>query len=178
MLPFNWGELLQTNRVWLRTVIAARGARNADEVDDIFQNVALAAVRQQAPIRDPAKAVPWLYRLAVIQTALYRRAKGRYRKRVSCQETIPETENFVSKEREPIDWLLREERKKMVTAAMEQLAPPVREILLLKYVHDWSYSEMAEKLGTTVSAVQSKLHRARIALKKEILAGAGSKKRI
>ena len=40
-----------------------------------MQDLSLAAVRQHAPLTDPEKVAPWLYRLAVRQTLLYRRAK-------------------------------------------------------------------------------------------------------
>lgn len=162
----DWESLLESNRAWLRTVILARGARNADEADDIFQNVALAAVRQAAPIQEKAKAVPWLYALAVNQTALYCRTNGRYRKRV--EPFAPDAPEPVSKQTEPIDWLLREERKRLVRESLDRLAPENREILLLKYVHNWSYKEMAEKLGVSVPAIQTRLHRARALLKTEI----------
>ena len=39
----------------------------------------------------------------------------------------------------------------------------------MKYYHNLNYKEIAEELETSVSAVQAKLHRARAALKKEIL---------
>ena len=44
-------------------------------IDEVMQDVSLAAVRQQAPLNDPEKVAPWLYRLAVRQTLLYRRSK-------------------------------------------------------------------------------------------------------
>ena len=37
-------------------------------VDEVMQEVSLAAVRQKAPINDPSKVAAWLYRLAVTQT--------------------------------------------------------------------------------------------------------------
>ena len=47
-----------------------------------MQEVALAAVKQAAPLADPAKVAPWLYRLAVLQSLLYRRKCGRRRRLV------------------------------------------------------------------------------------------------
>lgn len=166
-LTIDWENLLQANQAWLRTVIAARGARSADEVDEIFQNVALAAIHQNAPIRNSAKVLPWLYTLAVNQTALFCRGKGRYQKRVDGFRR-EHADGGVSSEPEPLEWLLRRERWQLVNEAMDRLPPEVREILLLKYVHNQSYKEMAEKLGEIPSTIQARLHHARAALKKEI----------
>ncbi len=164
----NLEDFLQANQAWIRTVIAAHGARNADEVDDVFQNVALAALRQSSPIQDPAKIFPWFRSLAVNQTRLYCRGKGRYQKRVDGFREENDDSGRAS-EPEPLEWLLLRERRERVRAALDRLPSDVSEVLLLKYFHDWNYKEIAEKLGMTVSAVQAKLHRARAALKKEIL---------
>lgn len=45
-------------------------------VDEVMQEVSLAAVRQKAPLHDPTKVAPWLYRLAVTQALLYRANEG------------------------------------------------------------------------------------------------------
>ena len=45
-----------------------------------MQEVALAALRQQAPLVDPTKLAPWLYRVALVQSLLHRRKQGRWRK--------------------------------------------------------------------------------------------------
>jgi len=66
-------------RPLLRTVIYARvGERQA--VDEVLQEVSLAAIRQQTPLEDRSKVAPWLYRTAVTQSLLYRRKAGRQRK--------------------------------------------------------------------------------------------------
>ena len=71
-----------------------------------MQEVALAAVRQQAPLADPTKVGPWLYRLAVRQTLLYRRGAGRRRKltdRYANRFRPTETDEHAC---DPLDWLL------------------------------------------------------------------------
>ena len=163
----DWASALRESESWLRTVIAAR-VGEAQAIEEIFQEVAMAAVRQKAPIEDPTKVGPWLYRLAVTQSLLYRRKIGRRKKLIGrYQEKIPIAEHDL-KQGEPIDWLLAEERKTMVNAAMATLPKNLQELLLLKYIHDWSYKEMADKLGTTVSAVQARLHRARGLLRERL----------
>ena len=75
----DWRAVLAEHDHWLRTVICARlGEPGA--IDEVMQEVSLAAVAQRAPISDPRKVAPWLYRLAVTQSLLYRRKMGRRRK--------------------------------------------------------------------------------------------------
>src|SRR6516225_8543545 len=75
----DWPATLAEHDRWLRTVVLARlGERQA--VDEVMQEVALAAVAQRTPLSDPARVGAWLYRLAVRQALLYRRRCGRQRR--------------------------------------------------------------------------------------------------
>jgi RNA polymerase sigma-70 factor (ECF subfamily) len=78
-VKIDWQAALAEHDRWLRTVVLAR-AGEVQAVDEIMQEVSLAAVRQSAPLADAAKVAPWLYRLAVTQALLYRRRQGRRRK--------------------------------------------------------------------------------------------------
>jgi RNA polymerase sigma-70 factor (ECF subfamily) len=71
---------------------------------------------------------------------------------------------------DPLQWLLMEERREAVRRSMEQLPDRDREILLLKYSEGLSYEQIAERLGLSPSAVQSRLHRARGRLRQQLLA--------
>jgi len=127
-------------------------------------------VRQKSPISDPTKVAPWLYRLSVVQALLYRRKMGRRRKLVDrfTEEYRPTEED--RRTIDPLDWLLAEERRAMVRQAMGTLPSRDAELLLLKYTENWSYKQIAEKLGMTHSAVESRLHRARGKLRKALAA--------
>jgi RNA polymerase sigma factor (sigma-70 family) len=164
----DWARELETHRRWLRTVIYAR-VRRVEAVDDVLQEVALAAVEQRAPLVDPSKAAAWLYRLAVTHSLLYRRRQGRERRRMERyvrteSEAAPDAD-----EASPLAWLLADERSHIVRQALEQLPPRDREILLLKYTEDWSYRDLAVHLGLSHSAVESRLHRARQRLRDQLM---------
>ncbi len=94
-----------------------------------MQEVALAAVRQQAPLADPQKVAPWLYRLAVAQSLLYRRRLGRRRRLTEhfANRTAP-TEHDV-RLLEPLDWLLADERRSLVRRAILRLSARRRVIV-------------------------------------------------
>lgn len=164
----DWNAALSVNEPRLRSTIAARVGETA-AVDEVFQDVALAATRQRSPIRDPRKIAPWLQRLATVYSLLYRRSIGRKKKLLQrYQERIPVSESSGA-DAEPLRWLLAEERRALVREATARLSEDERRVLTLKYAEDKSYKEIADELGSTVSAVQSKLHRARARLR-ELLA--------
>ena len=128
----------------------------------------MAAVRQQAPLSDPEKVAPWLYRLAVRQTLLYRRKQGRRRKLIDRYANRFQPSEADNRQTDPLGWLLAEERGAKVRAAMGRLARRDAEILMLKYNEDWSYHTLAAHLGISHSAVEARLHRARQRLRAEL----------
>jgi RNA polymerase sigma factor (sigma-70 family) len=165
----DWQAALAEHDRWLRTVIYAR-VGDPQAVDEVLQEVALAAVRQQAPLADASKVAPWLYRLAVTQSLLYRRKQGRRRKLVDryAQQNRPGPADH--RESDPLGWLLAEERRELIRRAIRRVPRRDAEILLLKYTEDWSYRELAGRLGISESAVQARLHRARSRLRSELAA--------
>lgn len=165
----DWQAALVEHGRWLRLVVLARvGEREA--ADEVLQEVSLAAVRQQAPLTDATKLCPWLYQLAVRQCLLYRRQRGRARKLVQrVVERQPLTEHDAGS-LDPLDWLLAAERQAAVRQGLGRLPARDREILLLKYSEGWSYQQLAAHLGTTHSAIEARLHRARGRLRQELAA--------
>ena len=146
-------------------MILAR-SREAQAVDEIFQEVALASVRSvwgQVPLD---RVAPWLYRIAVRQSLLYRRKLGRQRRLNERVGRDPSVQREMDPD--PLGWLLAGERQTQVRRALSLLASRDAEILLLKYVEDWSYRTLAAHLGVSESAVETRLHRARQRLRAEL----------
>ena len=152
----------------MRKVILARTGE-MQAVDEVFQRVALAAVEQAAPLADPARIAPWLHRLAVIQSARYRRKLGRERRALR---------NFTEKQvhlgngyaADVLGWLVDRERNERTQEALARLDGADVEVLMFKYGERWNYRQIAERLGISEKAVDARLSRARARLRHELLA--------
>ena len=161
-------EALPEHEAWLRTTLLAR-LGNRDEVEEVMQEVAVAAANQSAKEQPVEQVGPWLYRVAIRQMLLFRRKAGRRRKLVdNVVKAVRPTEEDV-RTRSPLEFLLSEERQGEVREAMSRLSERDRQLLMLKYVESMSYGDIAKQLGVTASAVQSRLHRARGELRKLLL---------
>jgi RNA polymerase sigma-70 factor (ECF subfamily) len=165
----DWPKVLAENDRWLRTVVCAR-LGEPQAIDEVMQDVALAAVRQRAPISDPEKVGAWLYRLAIRQSLLYRRKQGRKRKLIDRYAERCRPEESDNRDIDPLGWLLSEERRLQVREAMANMPKRDAEMLLLKYTEDWSYRDIADHLGVSESAVETRLHRARHRLRTQLAA--------
>ncbi|GAB5403142.1 MAG: hypothetical protein Aurels2KO_13730 [Aureliella sp.] len=158
-------EALPDHENWLRTTLHAR-LGNRDEVDEVMQEVAVAAANQSAKAIPVEKPGPWLYRVALRQVMLFRRKAGRRKKLITGfgEKVAPSEED--NRSRSPMDFLLSEERRNEVQDAMASMSERDRQLLMLKYVEGLSYGEIAKRVGVTPSAVQSRLHRARAGLRR------------
>ena len=162
--PIDWAAALREHGRWLRTVVLAR-VGDPTAVDDVLQDVATAAVKNGHQLRDRSKLAPWLYRLAVVSALQYRRRVGRRRKLTNrFAQQIPPTDTDATSP-DPLDWLIAEEQRDLVRLALKTIPRRDAEILLLKYTEDWTYRQLADHLGTTTSAIESRLHRARAKLR-------------
>lgn len=61
----------------------------------------------------------------------------------------------------PEEAVVRTERRELIRQLLGRLKPKDRLMIILRYWYDHSYEEIADETGATVSAVKSRLHRAR-----------------
>jgi RNA polymerase sigma-70 factor (ECF subfamily) len=160
----DWSSALEEHRRWLRTVVRCR-VEDDHAVDDVMQEVALAALKQNSRPRDPGRVAPWLYRVAVRQSISHCRRKGRRQRLANAvREELLHADAAV----DPRDWLWTEEVRERVAEALERLSTQDRQILLLKYTEQWCYRQLAEHLGIGVNAVEYRLLRAKKRLRTQL----------
>ena len=64
----------------------------------------------------------------------------------------------------PEDQALQSEQSERIQELLAQLSPKDRAAIVLRYWYDFSDQEIAQAIGTTMSAVKSRIHRARRSL--------------
>ncbi len=158
----DWTAALIQHRRWLTSVLRSR-INDPHVVEDLYQDLSLAVLRQPSRPEDEAKVAPWLYRLAVRQAINHHRRNGR-RKRL--QERIEQNAYTADHEPDALDWLVQNEQRELVSCAIQSLRPQDREILTLKYTERWSYRQMAEHLGASTGTIEYRLLRAKKRLRK------------
>jgi RNA polymerase sigma-70 factor (ECF subfamily) len=106
--------------------------------------------------------------VAVRQVLLLRRKCGRRRRIEANYLARRQEESANGHAPDALAWLLADERRRLVREALETLTPRDAEILLLKYTENWSYRQLAERLGVSPSAVEARLFRARQRLREAL----------
>ena len=112
----------------------------------------------------PAQPRPWACRRAE-RRAAHRRRCGRRHKLAGRYARLAAPKRSAA---DPLEWLLCDERRQLVRAALARLPRGDAEILLLKYTEGWTSRELADRLGVSPGAVEARLHRGRRRLRGEL----------
>jgi RNA polymerase sigma-70 factor (ECF subfamily) len=154
-----------TDAIWsafsdrLRGYIARR-VNNADDADDVFQDVFLKIHSRIDQLEDESRLAPWVLAIARNAVSDFYRAKARS-KAISIDEfetaTRPEKEEGVELE----EWM---------RGAIQELPAKYREAIELTEMQGLSQKEMAERLGISYSAAKSRVQRGRAMIKEMLLA--------
>jgi RNA polymerase sigma-70 factor (ECF subfamily) len=132
------------------------------EAEDAVQETLLRAWRASERFEGRAPVRSWLYRIA---TNVCLDALAHTARRPVPVEEIPLSVDPLDSPEDPSDRALaREDLRLAIIAAMGNLPPRQRAVLMLRDVLSWRASEVAELLGTTQAGVNSALQRAHAAL--------------
>jgi RNA polymerase sigma-70 factor, ECF subfamily len=127
-----------------------------DRVDDIAQDVWLDVFRDFPRLENIHSFLPWFYRIA--RNRAYRLLRRRDRR----VEPLEDIELAVTEEPEP---QFTAEDASRVHAALDQLSPEHREVLLLRFMEQMSYDDVAQVTGCPVGTVRSRIHNAKRGLR-------------
>ena len=139
------------------------GMTGRDAAEDLAQDVFLQVWKAVPRYRAQAKATTWLLRIAT-NVCLNQRRGARLRRTVPLPAVL-EAGGTVA-DGEGVG--LGEETRARVREAVAALPEGQRAVLVLRHFHELPYSEIADVMDTTVSAVESLLFRARTALRKRL----------
>lgn len=139
------------------------------DAEDIAQDVFIEVYRSLHKFRGEAKVSTWLYRIAINRSIDFLRKKKRKSWVSSFQATF-ETEDKAlaiadQGQRSADDYLEQQERQQVLQNAIEQLPKNQRIAFVLHKYEDLTYKEVANVMKTSVSSVESLMHRARKKLK-------------
>lgn len=138
--------------------------RNAQDAEDLTQDVFLKAYRNLDAFEGRSSFKTWISRIAINSCKNETRRRSR---RPQLSETDVDTmaEVLPSLETTESEWTTRRQYE-LLNSAMGELQPEALEILVLKDLEQRPYAEIAELLGISVSAAKMRAQRARIALQR------------
>lgn len=143
--------------------------RTTEDAEDALQETLWAATRAITTFRGSASSIAsWMF--TIIRRECYRLIDRRGAPLpVEALEREPVADGAA-----PDDVLAAHRRAESLAAALAALEPLHREVILLRDIEELTAPEAAARLGISVQALKSRLHRARVSLRDQVLArGAG-----
>jgi RNA polymerase sigma-70 factor (ECF subfamily) len=164
--PDAYGELVVRYQDRLYNTLL-RVCGESEEARDVTQEAFVQAFVKLDSFRGNSAFYTWLYRIA-FNTAISRR---RRRKPTSSLDEAREAAGVepVDPDARPEANLEREEQAIQVRAALATLSEEHRSVLVLREIDGRDYETIGEMLDIPVGTVRSRLHRARMQLKEEML---------
>lgn len=145
--------------------------QNADDADDITQEVFIQVYQSVSSFKGESKFSTWLYRIT-LGKALDHEKKKKRKKRFGFVQSL-----FGGQDEEqvhPVEFnhpgveMEKKERAAELFQALKQLPEKQRVAFTLHKLEGQSYQEVAEIMNTTLYAVESLMSRAKLNLKKEL----------
>ena len=137
----------------------AKMVGNAHSADDLLQEVWFEVFRSIGRLADPGAFAAWLYQIA------RHRAVRAIRRRQPAVVSLADVE--VADDSDPDDVFTAEEAER-IHVALDELPPEQREVLLLRFIEDMSYDDIARVTGCQLGTVRSRIHYAKRALRRAL----------
>lgn len=155
-------EIYQKYEARLRGFIAQKVSDEQD-VEEILQDTFVSAFDSSPTFSGRSSFFTWLCGIAKHEIAdFYRKRKIK----TILSSRFPFLEGLADQALGPEEELIEAELKREIRAVFRKLSEGYREVLRLKYIDGYSVAQIAEELGTTFKAVESRLFRARKAFAK------------
>ena len=141
--------------------------RHREDAMDVCQEAFLRVHKSIANFDGDAQFFTWLYRI------IYNLCIDQLRRRRFEQVSIDDADargELEAPSEDPVGRVNRDELRARIEAALEQLTPAHRAVLVLREVQGLSYKEIADVVGCQIGTVMSRLFHARKNLEKMLRA--------
>ncbi|MBU3675828.1 MAG: RNA polymerase sigma factor [Chitinophagaceae bacterium] len=147
--------------------LALRYTRQMEDAQEITQDVFLNVHAHIEKFRGESEIKTWIYRITINRALDVLKSKkskkqSPWRFRLNTEQLPPEL--FKTNEG-PLELLENKEALDQLMACIHQLPPDQRDVIMLLKIEACSMQETAEILNRSPKAVESLLHRAKLALK-------------
>ena len=152
--------------------VARRMLGNEEDANDAVQDAFLSAFKAIDRFEGNAQLGTWLHRIAVNASLMKLRSRKRRRDEISIEALLPSFKDNGHLAEMPSAWTVtsdelaeRDETKRRVRELIESLPAPYRDVVLLRDIEELDTKQSSQILEVSESAVKTRLHRARQALK-------------
>jgi RNA polymerase sigma-70 factor (ECF subfamily) len=150
-------ELINRYQAPLRYFISRLSA-NSEMTEDIFQDTWLTVIRR----------IYSLKKLDAFSTWLYRIARNKVYQQLRKKKMLSKLDDNITVPNNTEDDIFSPEDAARIHRCLRKLIPEYREVLMLRFLEQMSYKQISEIINCSLGTVKSRIHYAKIELKKEM----------
>jgi|SRR6187402_852823 len=139
--------------------------RDSTEADDLVQDTCVHALSAIGRLREQNSVKGWLFTILRNNWITQLRRRRRVGHVMGSDSDMDSPELVVEPSRGPSDLYQQKMTQEQVRAAIQNLPPAFRQVILLHEFEELSYKEIADLLGCPIGTVMSRLARARLKLR-------------
>lgn len=152
--------------------LAMRLTRNAEDAEEVLQDVFVTVYRKIEGFEGKAKFSSWLYRITV-NAAFMKLRKRRQEQAVSLDDMMPHYQHKVMAQRNAFgghsdSMAINNEIREALEGAINKLPEDYRAVFILRDIDGLSNKAVGDILDLSIPAVKSRLHRSRLMLRKRL----------
>ncbi len=136
---------------------------NATEANEITQDTFIAALRALPAYEEQKSFKAWLFTIAVNQSRSHLRKRKALERLKASLTTLFRVE--FQKQILPEEMVIQNEKEAALWNSLHQMDEKHRIVVVLRYFHELSMTEISEVLGIREGTIHSRLHNAREKLK-------------
>ena len=152
-----FAELIERYQAPLRYFISRLSANN-EMTEDIFQETWLTVIRRICSLKRTEAFSTWLYRIA----------RNKVYQQLRRKQKLSELNENVAIPNDTEDDVFSPEDAAKIHRSLKILQAEHREVLMLRFLEQMSYHEIAQVINCGLGTVKSRIYYAKLALKKEM----------
>lgn len=149
--------LIERYQAPLRYFISRLSA-NPETAEDIFQDTWLTVIRR----------IHTLKKIDAFSTWLYRIARNKVYQQLRRKKMLSELDQNIAVPNNTENDVFSSEDAAKVHRCLKELLPEYREVLMLRFLEQMSYEQISQVINCRLGTVKSRIHYAKLALKKEM----------
>jgi RNA polymerase sigma-70 factor (ECF subfamily) len=162
-----WDAIVQ--RYWRKVFnVAYKFVGRHDEAEDLTQEIFLKIFRALHTFDRRANFQTWLVSISRNLCIDHYRSVRKERETIA-RDVDPATLSPVARERGPHGELESTDLRQLIRRALAELPPTLREAVVLRDLQEFSYQEIADRLGLPEGTVKSRINRGRLELARQLV---------
>ena len=152
--------------------LAMSFTRNQEDAEEVLQDVFVTVYRKINGFQGKSAFSSWLYRITV-NASFMKLRKNKQEKSIPVEEITPAMEkHWIERDNRSVPSCeaiaTNEELKEQLSSSINRLPEEYRAVFILRDIDGLSNKETGEILKLSIPAVKSRLHRARLMLRKKL----------